>query len=79
MPAIGILRYTRAVMKAQPQNGIEFRHNGEALGRVYESGAVEIHEDLPYAAARFWVGRSAWRRAALSRVALRGEFLPRPR
>ena len=63
MPAVGILGYTSPVMNA----AIEYRHNDEPLGRVYDSGAVEVHEDVPHAAARFWMGRRA-RRAGVCQV-----------
>lgn len=48
---------------------VEFRHNDEPLGRVYDSGAVEMIEDVPHGEVRFWVGRRAWRNR------LRDEFV----
>lgn len=41
----------------------EFRHNGEALGRVRSlDGSVEVFHEVPHADARFWIGLKAWTR-----------------
>lgn len=49
----------------------EFRHNGEALARVRSDGAVDVHLEVPFAEARFWLGHAAWRQFHRRRIGRR--------
>ncbi len=62
-------------MEDQSNTAMELRHNDEPLGRIDYGGAVDIHEEVPYVQARFWMG---FYRLPLG-VALRRSCLPRPR
>lgn len=46
-------------MNTLRNTAVEFRHNDDALGLVYDSGAVEVHDDILHGEARFWMGWAA--------------------
>lgn len=65
-------------MKSMRTIAVEIRHNDEALGRVYHNGAVEVHDEVPGAEPRFWIGARAWHAGMHSRIPLSRKFLPSP-
>lgn len=75
MSATGNLRYNSHAMNATTNLAVEFRHNDEPLGRVYDSGAVELVDGVPHGDVRFWVGRQAWRAQVRNTVLVPGNVL----